>query len=205
MQLICFSLFSSWIRSFLLTNSSMPRSQRFASNMWLLHKETHAAEMFCSIYRFDDLSSQYERLVLSCFKIGYLGWVLFHLINQPSSWHQPFCKLSPSLRNSPFLSVHSFFLQGDRMDREAMKCQVLTVSNHSCESLTLEGNTLECIVPTELRAATAKELQVEVRKLMLTAQLHENKNGNHLWSQHHCRGHLMPIESLSDRLCTFCK
>lgn len=54
--------------------------------------------------------------------------------------------------------------QGDRMDREAMKCQVLTVSNHSCESLTLEGNTLECTVPTELQAAPAKELQVEVRR-----------------------------------------
>ncbi|XP_030587480.1 hepatocyte growth factor receptor [Archocentrus centrarchus] len=55
-------------------------------------------------------------------------------------------------------------LKGDRMDREAMKCQVLTVSNHSCESLTLVGNTLECIVPTELQAATAKELQVEWRQ-----------------------------------------
>lgn len=52
--------------------------------------------------------------------------------------------------------------QGDRMDREAMKCQVLTVSNHSCESLTLEGNTLECTVPTELQATSSKELQVEV-------------------------------------------
>uniref|UniRef100_A0A3Q2QI08 receptor protein-tyrosine kinase n=1 Tax=Fundulus heteroclitus TaxID=8078 RepID=A0A3Q2QI08_FUNHE len=47
---------------------------------------------------------------------------------------------------------------------EAMKCQVLTVSNHSCESLTMVGNTLECTVPTELQAATAKELQVEWRQ-----------------------------------------
>uniref|UniRef100_A0A672YST5 receptor protein-tyrosine kinase n=1 Tax=Sphaeramia orbicularis TaxID=375764 RepID=A0A672YST5_9TELE len=50
-------------------------------------------------------------------------------------------------------------LKGDRMDREAMKCQVLTVSNHSCESLILIGNTLECTVPTELQTTTAKELQ----------------------------------------------
>lgn len=49
------------------------------------------------------------------------------------------------------------------MDREAMKCQVLTVSNHSCESLTLIGNTLECTVPTELQTTNSKELQVEVR------------------------------------------
>lgn len=49
------------------------------------------------------------------------------------------------------------------MDREAMKCQVLTVSNHSCESLTLVGNTLECTVPTELQTTPSKELQVEVR------------------------------------------
>ncbi|XP_059191776.1 hepatocyte growth factor receptor [Centropristis striata] len=55
-------------------------------------------------------------------------------------------------------------LKGDRMDREAMKCQVLTVSNHSCESLILVGNTLECTVPNELQAATAKELQVEWRQ-----------------------------------------
>uniref|UniRef100_A0A672YT21 receptor protein-tyrosine kinase n=1 Tax=Sphaeramia orbicularis TaxID=375764 RepID=A0A672YT21_9TELE len=55
-------------------------------------------------------------------------------------------------------------LKGDRMDREAMKCQVLTVSNHSCESLILIGNTLECTVPTELQTTTAKELQVEWRQ-----------------------------------------
>lgn len=59
------------------------------------------------------------------------------------------------------------------MDREAMKCQVLTVSNHSCESLTLVGNTLECIVPTELQVATAKELQVEVRKMCTTQALRD--------------------------------
>lgn len=62
-------------------------------------------------------------------------------------------------------------LKGDRMDREAMKCQVLTVSNHSCESLTLEGNTLECTVPTELQAAPAKELQVEWRQADSIRQL----------------------------------
>ncbi|XP_028286521.1 hepatocyte growth factor receptor isoform X2 [Parambassis ranga] len=55
-------------------------------------------------------------------------------------------------------------LKGDRMDREAMKCQVLTVSNHSCESLIVKGNVLECTVPTELQAATSKELQVEWRQ-----------------------------------------
>ncbi|XP_028442004.1 hepatocyte growth factor receptor isoform X2 [Perca flavescens] len=55
-------------------------------------------------------------------------------------------------------------LKGDHMDREAMKCQVLTVSNHSCETLTLIGNTLECLVPTELQAATANGLQVEWRQ-----------------------------------------
>uniref|UniRef100_A0A8C9ZF29 Hepatocyte growth factor receptor n=1 Tax=Sander lucioperca TaxID=283035 RepID=A0A8C9ZF29_SANLU len=48
--------------------------------------------------------------------------------------------------------------------QEAMKCQVLTVSNHSCETLTLIGNTLECLVPNELQAATAKGLQVEWRQ-----------------------------------------
>ncbi|KAM4619365.1 hepatocyte growth factor receptor [Polymixia lowei] len=56
-------------------------------------------------------------------------------------------------------------LKGDHMDREAMKCQVLTVSNHSCESLVLLGNTLQCTVPTELQAdAATKELQVEWRQ-----------------------------------------
>lgn len=69
----------------------------------------------------------------------------------------------PLLSFLPLLS--SLPLQGDRMDREAMKCQVLTVSNHSCESLTLVGNTLECTVPTELQATTSKELQVEVRRM----------------------------------------
>uniref|UniRef100_A0A3P9LXL3 Hepatocyte growth factor receptor n=1 Tax=Oryzias latipes TaxID=8090 RepID=A0A3P9LXL3_ORYLA len=52
-------------------------------------------------------------------------------------------------------------LKGDRMDREAMNCKLLTVSNHSCESLTVVGNTLECTVPPELQN---KELQVEWRQ-----------------------------------------
>uniref|UniRef100_A0A8C6TBG6 receptor protein-tyrosine kinase n=1 Tax=Neogobius melanostomus TaxID=47308 RepID=A0A8C6TBG6_9GOBI len=52
-------------------------------------------------------------------------------------------------------------LKGDRMDTEAMKCQVLTVSNHSCETLTLVGNTLECTVPMELHQ---RELQVQWRQ-----------------------------------------
>ncbi|XP_041852494.1 hepatocyte growth factor receptor isoform X2 [Melanotaenia boesemani] len=55
-------------------------------------------------------------------------------------------------------------LKGDRMDTEAMKCQVLTVSNHSCENLTLVENTLKCTVPTELQTTTGKELQVEWRQ-----------------------------------------
>uniref|UniRef100_A0A671VBM4 receptor protein-tyrosine kinase n=1 Tax=Sparus aurata TaxID=8175 RepID=A0A671VBM4_SPAAU len=50
------------------------------------------------------------------------------------------------------------------LPQEAMKCQVLTVSNHSCESLTLVGNTLECTVPTELQAVPPRELQVEWRQ-----------------------------------------
>ncbi|KAM9376541.1 hepatocyte growth factor receptor [Pholidichthys leucotaenia] len=52
-------------------------------------------------------------------------------------------------------------LKGDRMDREAMKCQVLTISNHSCESLTVDGNTLECTIPNALHPFTEKGLQVE--------------------------------------------
>ncbi|XP_063768557.1 hepatocyte growth factor receptor isoform X2 [Eleginops maclovinus] len=62
-------------------------------------------------------------------------------------------------------------LKGDHMDREAMKCQVLTVSNHSCESLTLTGNTLQCTVPTELQANSAKKLQVEWRQAGSILQL----------------------------------
>lgn len=68
-----------------------------------------------------------------------------------------------ALSSLPRPLSRSPLLQGDRMDREAMKCQVLTVSNHSCESLTLVGNTLECTIPTELQTTTSKELQVEVR------------------------------------------
>lgn len=74
------------------------------------------------------------------------------------------CLLRPPLDATAAVGLTRLLLppQGDRMDREAMKCQVLTVSNHSCESLTLVGNTLECTVPTELQATSSKELQVEV-------------------------------------------
>ncbi|CAL8358879.1 unnamed protein product [Lota lota] len=56
-------------------------------------------------------------------------------------------------------------LKGSHMDIEAMKCQVLTVSNHSCESLSVVGNTVECTVPRMLQGhALPKELQVEWRQ-----------------------------------------
>ncbi|KAI5617246.1 hepatocyte growth factor receptor isoform X1 [Silurus asotus] len=47
-----------------------------------------------------------------------------------------------------------------RVDVEAVKGEVLRVSNRSCESVTLVGNTLECTVPSELQAAS-RELEVE--------------------------------------------
>lgn len=67
------------------------------------------------------------------------------------------------------------------MDREAMKCQVLTVSNHSCESLTLEGNTLECTVPTELQATSSKELQVEVSDRDFSPAFFDEASHNTTW------------------------
>lgn len=53
--------------------------------------------------------------------------------------------------------------QVPRVDVEAVKGEVLRVSNRSCESVALVGNTLECTVPSELQAAT-RELEVEVRE-----------------------------------------
>ncbi|XP_060784391.1 hepatocyte growth factor receptor isoform X2 [Neoarius graeffei] len=47
-----------------------------------------------------------------------------------------------------------------RVDVEAVKGEVLRVSNRSCESVVVVGNTLECTVPSELHAAT-RELEVE--------------------------------------------
>ncbi|KAL4656797.1 hepatocyte growth factor receptor-like [Arapaima gigas] len=47
-----------------------------------------------------------------------------------------------------------------RVDLEAVQGEVLRVSNRSCESILLVGNTLECTVPTDLRV-TAQELEVE--------------------------------------------
>ncbi|XP_062856816.1 hepatocyte growth factor receptor isoform X2 [Trichomycterus rosablanca] len=47
-----------------------------------------------------------------------------------------------------------------RVDVEAVKGEVLRVSNRSCESVALVGNTLECTVPSELNSGT-RELEVE--------------------------------------------
>lgn len=56
-------------------------------------------------------------------------------------------------------------LQVPPVNQEAVKNgEVLRVSNRTCESVTLVGNTLECTVPMELQTAT-KELEVEVRSL----------------------------------------
>lgn len=54
-------------------------------------------------------------------------------------------------------------LQVPPVNQEAVKNgEVLRVSNRTCESVTLVGNTLECTVPMELQTAT-KELEVEVQ------------------------------------------
>lgn len=95
---------------------------------------------------------------------------------------------------SSFPHLFFAFLQGDRMDREAMNCKLLTVSNHSCESLTVVGNTLKCTVPPELQN---KELEVEVRN-SCTEQTPED---THLCSlqqsvhKHFCWEDLLFIES----------
>uniref|UniRef100_A0A6Q2YXC2 receptor protein-tyrosine kinase n=1 Tax=Esox lucius TaxID=8010 RepID=A0A6Q2YXC2_ESOLU len=57
-----------------------------------------------------------------------------------------------------------------RVDAEAMKGEVLMVSNRTCESVTVVGNTLECIVPMELRDAT-NELEVEWRQAASSVSL----------------------------------
>uniref|UniRef100_A0A4W5NIU4 Hepatocyte growth factor receptor n=1 Tax=Hucho hucho TaxID=62062 RepID=A0A4W5NIU4_9TELE len=57
-----------------------------------------------------------------------------------------------------------------RVDVEAMKGEVLKVSNRTCESVTVVGNTLECTVPMELRDAT-NELEVEWRQASSSVSL----------------------------------
>lgn len=66
------------------------------------------------------------------------------------------------MMNSVFLSL-ILCTQVPRVDVEAVKGEVLRVSNRSCESVTLVGNTLECTVPSELQTST-RELEVEVRE-----------------------------------------
>uniref|UniRef100_A0A673ZR91 receptor protein-tyrosine kinase n=1 Tax=Salmo trutta TaxID=8032 RepID=A0A673ZR91_SALTR len=57
-----------------------------------------------------------------------------------------------------------------RVDVEAMKGELLKVSNRTCESVTVVGNTLECTVPMELRDAT-NELEVEWRQASSSVSL----------------------------------
>uniref|UniRef100_A0A4W5RA31 Hepatocyte growth factor receptor n=1 Tax=Hucho hucho TaxID=62062 RepID=A0A4W5RA31_9TELE len=57
-----------------------------------------------------------------------------------------------------------------RVDVEAMKGEVLKVSNRTCESVTVVGNTLECTVPMELWDAT-NELEVEWRQASSSVSL----------------------------------
>lgn len=64
---------------------------------------------------------------------------------------------------SASLILSHFPLQVPPVNQEAVKNgEVLRVSNRTCESVTLVGNTLECTVPMELQTA-AKELEVEVQ------------------------------------------
>ncbi|KAL0968655.1 hypothetical protein UPYG_G00269750 [Umbra pygmaea] len=57
-----------------------------------------------------------------------------------------------------------------RVDAEAMKGEVLRVSNRSCESVVVVGNILECTVPMELQDAT-NELEVEWRQAASSVSL----------------------------------
>lgn len=50
-----------------------------------------------------------------------------------------------------------------QMDNEAVKGGVLIVSNRTCESVALAGDTLECVVPADLQAAS-EELEVKWRQ-----------------------------------------
>ncbi|XP_073687661.1 hepatocyte growth factor receptor [Garra rufa] len=69
------------------------------------------------------------------------------------------CKLERKDSNNNRFS--HFPLQVPPVNQEAVKNgEVLRVSNRTCESVTLVGNTLECTVPMELQSA-AKELEVE--------------------------------------------
>ncbi|XP_030625039.1 hepatocyte growth factor receptor [Chanos chanos] len=57
-----------------------------------------------------------------------------------------------------------------RVDLEAVKGEVLRVSNRTCESVTLVGDILECTVPMELHAATSK-LEVEWKQATSSVML----------------------------------
>lgn len=80
------------------------------------------------------------------------------------------------------------------MNQEAVNNgEVLRVSNRTCESVTLVGNTLECTVPMELQKA-AKELEVEVQDsfILFSTSDHSSLDGPH-------KSH-----SLASQLCPAC-
>jgi hypothetical protein len=70
-----------------------------------------------------------------------------------------------------------------------MKGEVLKVSNRTCESVTVVGNTLECTVPMELRDAT-NELEVEVRTQTEREQKRERET--HIHRHRHTQKHTLP-------------
>src|SRR4029434_4854511 len=63
------------------------------------------------------------------------------------------------------------------MDIEAVKGRVLMVSNRTCESVTLVGDTLECIVPLELQAAS-EELEVKVKLCIALKHTHKHTHAH---------------------------
>ncbi|KAI4786289.1 hypothetical protein KUCAC02_037215, partial [Chaenocephalus aceratus] len=99
------------------------------------------------------------------------------------------------------LEKRQALIAGAHMDREAMKCQVLTVSNHSCESLILTGNTLRCTVPNELQSNAA--MKVEWRQAGSILQLgtvtlakEPDYTGLKVW--YDGRGHIQHLDRLAN-------
>uniref|UniRef100_A0A6Q2Y117 Hepatocyte growth factor receptor n=1 Tax=Esox lucius TaxID=8010 RepID=A0A6Q2Y117_ESOLU len=127
----------------------------------------HRLAILCTTPSLKDLGLQPPVVTKGAFLLDGFSTPQFDLLYVEDPRFEDFQR--PTVTSKGNKSILEIKVPG-RVDAEAMKGEVLMVSNRTCESVTVVGNTLECIVPMELRDAT-NELEVEWRQAASSVSL----------------------------------
>ncbi|XP_062317300.1 hepatocyte growth factor receptor isoform X1 [Osmerus eperlanus] len=122
-------------------------------------QEEDGQAIFCTTPSLKDLNLQLPVVTKVAFVLDGFFTPQFDLIYVEDPRFEDFQKPTISSKGNKIILE----IKGPRVDIEAMKGNLLKVSNWTCEHVLVVGDTLECTIPTQLQATT-KELEVEWRQ-----------------------------------------